>query len=155
MIQVRVPPLRERIDDIPMLIDHFLGIFAARYHRERRSVSRGALKMLVAHRWPGNVRQLENALLNAWVLSDGPELEPEDFELTDPSAGGARRPTQAGASVAPPKSLATSLDSHRANERDRILQALSACNWNRVRAAELIGMPRRTFYRRLRDYGIQ
>jgi transcriptional regulator of acetoin/glycerol metabolism len=57
--------------------------------------------------------------------------------------------------VAPPKSLATSLDSHRANERDRILQALSACNWNRVRAAELIGMPRRTFYRRLRDYGIQ
>jgi serine/threonine-protein kinase PknK len=155
VIQVRVPPLRERIDDIPMLIDHFLGIFAARYHRERRSVSRGALKMLVAHRWPGNVRQLENALLNAWVLSDGPELEPEDFELTDPSAGGARRPTQAGASVAPPKSLATSLDSHRANERDRILQALSACNWNRVRAAELIGMPRRTFYRRLRDYGIQ
>lgn len=158
VIQVRVPPLRERIDDIPMLIDHFLGIFAARYHRERRSVSRAALKLLVAHRWPGNVRQLENALLNAWVLSDGPELEPEDFELTDPSAGSAvRKPMSASASpsAGPPASLATSLDAHRANERDRILQALKACNWNRVRAAELIGMPRRTFYRRLREYGIQ
>ncbi|NUP06375.1 MAG: sigma 54-interacting transcriptional regulator [Polyangiaceae bacterium] len=156
VIQVRVPPLRERIDDIPVLIDHFLGIFAARYHRERRSVSRAALKMLVAHRWPGNVRQLENALLNAWVLSDGPELEIEDFELTDPSAGAAlRKPAPAGQPAAAAPSVATSLDAHRANERDRILQALSACNWNRVRAAELIGMPRRTFYRRLREYGIQ
>jgi len=168
VIQLRVPPLRERIDDIPILIDHFLGIFAARYHRERRSVSRSALKQLVAHRWPGNVRQLENALLNAWVLSDGPELEPEDFELTDPSAGSLARPqaapaaqgsTQAsaahGAAASSAKSVATSLDAHRATERDRMLQALGACNWNRVRAAELIGMPRRTFYRRLREYGIQ
>ncbi len=157
VIQVRVPPLRERIEDIPVLIDHFLGIFAARYHRERRSVSRAALKMLVAHRWPGNVRQLENALLNAWVLSEGAELEPEDFELTDPSAGAPLRRPPAGSPTLPPppKALPTSLDAHRANERDRILQALAACNWNRVRAAELIGMPRRTFYRRLREYGIQ
>jgi serine/threonine-protein kinase PknK len=159
VIQVRVPPLRERIDDIPILIDHFLGIFAARYNRERRSVGRAALKMLVAHRWPGNVRQLENALLNAWVLSDGPELEPEDFELTDPSAGALLRRAATPGSIPPPAgpkaTVPTSLDAHRANERDRILQALSACNWNRVRAAELIGMPRRTFYRRLREYGIQ
>jgi len=161
VIQLRVPPLRERIDDIPMLIDHFLGIFAARYNRERRSVSRAALKMLIAHRWPGNVRQLENALLNAWVLSDGPELEVEDFELSDPS-GSLTRSASSTPSLAPsgPSSgsvdaLSTSLDAHKKGERERILQALSASNWNRVKAAELIGMPRRTFYRRLKDYGIQ
>jgi serine/threonine-protein kinase PknK len=154
VIQVRVPPLRERSDDIPMLIDHFLGIFAARYNRERRSVSRPALKMLMTHRWPGNVRQLENALLNAWVLSEGPELMPEDFEITDAGAGPTRGPLSS-VIAAEAAGTVTSLDVHRASERDRIVQALSSCNWNRVRAAELIGMPRRTFYRRLKDYGIQ
>jgi transcriptional regulator with GAF, ATPase, and Fis domain len=150
VIQVRVPSLRERLDDIPILVDHFLGIFAARYGRERRSVSRAAIKMLTSYRWPGNVRQLENALLNAWVLSDAPELEPEDFELTDlPVAAG--RPSVA----APSPAVVGSLDAHKANERDRILQALSSSNWNRVRAAEIVGMPRRTFYRRLKEYGIQ
>jgi transcriptional regulator with GAF, ATPase, and Fis domain len=151
VIQVRVPPLRERVDDIPVLIDHFLGIFAARYHRDRRSVSRPALKMLMAHRWPGNVRQLENALLNAWVLSEGPELMPEDFELTESTGAVAPRPHAEPTD----KQAPTSLDLHRASERDRILEALSNSNWNRVRAAELIGMPRRTFYRRLKEYGIQ
>ncbi len=151
VIQVKVPALRERLEDIPILIDHFLGIFAARYNRERRSVSRAALKMLMSFRWPGNVRQLENALLNAWVLSDAPELEPEDFELTDLPVA----PPRAGHPAAARPEVASSLDSHRANERERMLQALSSCSWNRVRAAELCGMPRRTFYRRLKEYGIQ
>lgn len=151
VIQVRVPSLRERVDDIPVLIDHFLGIFAARYHRDRRSVSRPALKMLMAHRWPGNVRQLENALLNAWVLSEGPELMPEDFELSESTGAVAPR----AAPEPGEKQSPTSLDLHRASERERILDALSTSNWNRVRAAELVGMPRRTFYRRLKEYGIQ
>jgi DNA-binding NtrC family response regulator len=151
VIQVRAPSLRERVEDIPILIDHFLGIFAARYNRERRSVSRAALKMLSGYRWPGNVRQLENALLNAWVLSDGPELEPEDFELTDLPVAPPRQGSAAPATV----TLPPNLDAHRAGERERILQALSASNWNRVRAAEICGMPRRTFYRRLKEYGIQ
>ncbi len=151
VIQVRAPSLRERVEDIPILIDHFLGIFAARYNRERRSVSRAALKMLSGYRWPGNVRQLENALLNAWVLSDGPELEPEDFELTDLPVAPPRQGSAAPATA----TLPPNLDAHRAGERERILQALSASNWNRVRAAEICGMPRRTFYRRLKEYGIQ
>jgi len=147
---VRVPPLRERLEDIPLLIDHFLGIFAARYSRERRSVSRAALKRLCAFAWPGNVRQLENVLLNAWVLSDQPELDVDDFELP------AGRPPRAPAPPeAPASDVETSFDAHRAGERDRILAALSRCNWNRVKAAELVGLPRRTFYRRLKEYGIQ
>ena len=157
VILVRVPPLRERLDDIPVLIDHFLGIFAARYARERRSVSRTALKLLMSYRWPGNVRQLENVLLNAWVLSDAPELEPEDFDALDAPQRSLAKPTTGGppANRPTPSSAPTSLDGHRNEERDRITAALSSANWNRVKAAELIGMPRRTFYRRLKEYGIQ
>jgi transcriptional regulator with GAF, ATPase, and Fis domain/tetratricopeptide (TPR) repeat protein len=158
VILVRVPPLRERLDDIPVLIDHFLGIFASRYGRERRSVSRAALKRLSAYPWPGNVRQLENVLLNAWVLSDRRELEIDDFELPDTGrrvgaeSGEARAPRSA---QEPERPMVTSLDSHKATERERILAALGASNWNRVKAAKLVGMPRRTFYRRLKEYGIQ
>jgi transcriptional regulator with GAF, ATPase, and Fis domain len=155
VIEVRVPPLRERLDDVPVLIDHFLGIFAARYGRERRSVSRSALKRLMAYGWPGNVRQLENVLLNAWVLSDRPELESDDFELPD----SVPRPLRSAAPLAPSDvnelRSGTSLDVHKAEERERILLALSSCNWNRVKAAEMVGLPRRTFYRRLKEYGIQ
>ena len=154
VIEVRVPPLRERLEDIPILIDHFLGIFAARYSRERRAVSRAALKRLAAYAWPGNVRQLENVLLNAWVLSDRPELEVEDFELPD-AAPRAPSPRTAPAGDGDRSRLETSLDAHKAGERERILSALSSCNWNRVKAAQLVGLPRRTFYRRLKEYGIQ
>ncbi|MDC3955068.1 sigma 54-interacting transcriptional regulator [Polyangium jinanense] len=161
VVEVRVPPLRERIEDIPILIDHFLGIFAARYGRERRSVSRAALRRLMGHSWPGNVRQLENVLLNAWVLSDQAELEPEDFEL--PEARLAPRPPpppeslrEGPRSVSPePSRKLSSLEAHKADERERILSALQASNWNRVKAARLVGLPRRTFYRRLKEYGIQ
>ncbi len=150
VVEVNVPPLRERLEDIPLLIDHFLGIFAARYGRDRRSVSRAALKRLGAVPWPGNVRQLENVLLNAWVLSDAPELEIEDFEL--PSG---RVPRPPPAVEEPPRKVETSLDEHRATERERMLAALSKCNWNRLKAAQIVGLPRRTFYRRLKEYGIQ
>ena len=82
VVDVQLPPLRERADDVPMLIDHFLNIFAARYRRERKTISRDALRFLCSCPWPGNVRQLENTLLNAWVMSDRSQLEIEDFEMT-------------------------------------------------------------------------
>ncbi|MCC6555004.1 MAG: sigma 54-interacting transcriptional regulator, partial [Polyangiaceae bacterium] len=193
VVEVRVPALRERIEDVPLLIDHFLGIFAARYGRDRRSVSRPALKRLMAYPWPGNVRQLENVLLNAWVLSDRPELEIDDFELPEagpraarlggdgraaPSAGGRGGWTSEAPGRAPPGALSgrspsapeaargasgggraqahlTPLEAHQAGERERIVRALESCNWNRVKAAQIVGLPRRTFYRRLKEYGIQ
>ncbi len=146
VIEIKVPPLRERLEDVPLLIDHFLRLFAARYTREKRTVSRDALKRLMAFSWPGNVRQLENVLLNAWVLSDGAELQPQDFEL----------PEEHATRVAPQlRAQPTSLDAAKEEERERIVEALNATSWNRAKAAKLIGMPRRTFYRRLQKYGIQ
>jgi serine/threonine-protein kinase PknK len=150
VVEIHLPSLRDRGDDIPQLVDHFLGLFAARYKREKKSVSRDALRRLQAYGWPGNVRQLEHVLLNAWVMSEDQELLPEDFELPD----GFKVATERSPSVLKaPKKATTS--QHRRDERERIIEALRSCNWNRVKAAELSGIPRRTFYRRLREYGIQ
>ena len=148
VIQLHVPPLRERLEDIPLLIDHFLRIFAARYSREKRTVGREALKRLQSYSWPGNVRQLENVLLNAWILSDEAELMSDDFELP------VERATTPAA-ISDARSVPSSLDDAKKQEKERILEALTQSNWNRAKAAQIIGMPRRTFYRRLKKYGIQ
>ncbi len=160
VVEVALPALRDRVDDIPPLVDHFLGIFAARYKREKGSVTRGAMRRLKAYSWPGNVRQLEHVLLNAWVLAEDPELGVDDFDIPDghQPASSQRPPASSGRSRSRSKITSrakSTLSQHRSDERDKILKALQACNWNRVKAAELAGIPRRTFYRRLREYGIQ
>ncbi|HET9956432.1 MAG TPA: sigma 54-interacting transcriptional regulator [Polyangiaceae bacterium] len=154
VVEVKLPALRERLDDLPQLMDHFLGIFAARYKREKKSVSREALRVLSNYEWPGNVRELENVLLNAWVMSEDDELLPEDFSL--PEARAAVRKASEVTEERPVKRAEKGTTSeHHRGERERILEALKSCNWNRVKAAQLSGIPRRTFYRRLREYGIQ
>jgi len=173
VVEVRLPPLRERIDDLPPLIDHFFKIFAARLKRDKKTLSREALRKLSSQPWPGNVRQLENVLLNAWVMSDRPELLPDDFDF--PTAGrraGGEVATpnlsRSGPRSVPPSSRPSSSKKspgskrhpdepvrRRDGEKDRIVGALRACNWNRVKAAHMLGLPRRTFYRRLKEYGIQ
>src|SRR5205814_6399556 len=135
--------------------DHFPGIFAARYKRDKRSISRDAMRRLVAYPWPGNVRQLEHVLLNAWVLSDAPVLEPQDFEVPDGRSFEPRF-SERGPAAKDPSSHASEHDAssrrarketlsrHRRDEKERIIQALQACNWNRVQAAKISGIPRRT-----------
>jgi DNA-binding NtrC family response regulator len=165
VVELRMPSLAERREDIAPLVDHFLGIFAARYRREKKALTRDALRALTSYDWPGNVRQLEHVLLNAWIMSDAEEIEERDIELplpgratpersspvsgVPPQSEGSTRPQQTG-SQAP-----QSLSRHRNEERERILEALRASSWNRVKAAEISGIPRRTFYRRLREYKIQ
>jgi transcriptional regulator of acetoin/glycerol metabolism len=104
------------------------------------------------------VRQLEHVLLNAFVLVEGSQIEAADLALPEarlasggsvaPSSPSARVPT--GDTVPPPNYAA-----HRDSEKDRILAALEKAGWNRLKAAQICGIPRRTFYRRLREYGIQ
>ncbi len=163
VVEVALPPLRDRVEDVPQLVDFFLGIFSARYKREKGTLSRAAMRRLTAFSWPGNVRQLEHVLLNAWVLSDNAELNVEDFDLPDAMQQQMRerrlseRPPPPSShapasSTRPPKST---ISQHRRDERETILKALQACNWNRVKAAQMVGIPRRTFYRRLKEHGIQ
>ncbi len=159
VVEIRVPSLRERTDDIPPLMDHFMTIFAARYRRDKKSLSREALRRMVSYDWPGNVRQLEHVLLNAWLMSEGDEVLPEDLQIVEtsrsrPTGGEQETISSVRPSSAPSAPLARTKEEFKDTERERILNALSSCNWNRVQAAKMIGIPRRTFYRRLKEYGI-
>ncbi len=163
VVEVHIPPLRERAEDIPQLVDHFLGIFAARHRRDKGCISRDALRLLMAQPWRGNVRELEHVLLNVWVMSDADELLTEDFEVVlgrasslGPEPRRSSRPPEResprAADVLGDKRPTASPQSD--NEKQRILKALADCGQNRVKAAQLLGIPRRTFYRRLGEYGI-
>ncbi len=171
VVELTIPALREHVEDIAPLVDYFFGLFAARYKREKKTLSRAALRRLASYDWPGNVRQLEHVLLNAWVLSDEEELDVDDLELPTPQGGerlrsyapvvsthtAAPAPDESAVlpSAPPSPPRRQSLSSHLKDEKARITEALAACNWNRVRAAEMLGMPRRTFYRRLKQYHLQ
>jgi serine/threonine-protein kinase PknK len=159
VVEVKIPPLRERTEDIPQLVDHFLGIFAAKHRRDKKTVTRDALRLLMAQPWRGNVRELEHVLLNVWVMTDEEELGVEDFEVVLGQRSPSQSPSRAGQSVPVAE---TSGGAHRSNraaavsdERERILRALRDCAQNRVKAAQLLGIPRRTFYRRLNEFGIE
>jgi DNA-binding NtrC family response regulator len=159
VVELEIPALRERRDDIAVLADHFLGIFAARYRRDKKLLSREAQRSSMSFDWPGNVRQLEHVLLNAWILSDGQEIEAGDLELPVDSTtrrGSVDSPASAdGSRIDAERREQKVLSKRRREEKEKILEALEAANWNRMRAAELSGIPRRTFYRRLREYNIQ
>jgi serine/threonine-protein kinase PknK len=153
VIELKVPPLRERADDIPALIDHFLTLFSSRHKRERKTIERNAVRRLQSYEWPGNVRQLEHVLLNAWLLSEDDEINSDDLDL--PLSGPrslAPEPARAIATTAAGR--ARTQEEYKDVEKEKILAALARCNWNRVQAAKMVGIPRRTFYRRLKDYGI-
>jgi transcriptional regulator with GAF, ATPase, and Fis domain/tetratricopeptide (TPR) repeat protein len=146
VVEIPLPALRERIEDLPLLVDHFLSAFATRFACERKTVTREAFRYLASLPWPGNVRQLEHALLNAWVLAEGDQLGPEEF--------GAAPLGAAAAVPGNPESTPDNRRAFEADERQRMLDALRAARWNKTRAATTLGMPRRTFYRKLARYGL-
>jgi transcriptional regulator with PAS, ATPase and Fis domain len=132
VVELHLPPLRERASDIPQLVDYFFGLFAARYKRDKKTLTKSALSALTRYSWPGNVRQLENVLLNAWVLSEHSEVDIDDLDLphsASPSshrAPSSPRPAPESPRSAPrtPKSKKETISQHRRDERERILGAL-------------------------------
>ncbi len=178
VVELTIPPLRERLEDLPWLCDHLLIRIAERQGTPRKRLTREALQRLLEHDWPGNVRELEHVLLGACVLGESGVIRPEDLSLGErgeravPRNGedGARvrlvtvpvESSEEGVVVASGSLMAPSegslasrrREARRAEERRRILEALEAHGWNRSRAAAALGMPRRTFYRRLKEYGI-
>jgi serine/threonine-protein kinase PknK len=160
VVELHLPPLRDRPEDIPLLCDHFLAQIAKRESSAPKRISREALRRLAAHDLPGNVRQLEHVLVNACVMTDAERIEAKDLLLLGPWAEDATvTEEEAPTSELPPtlESGATppsSEEEWKAQEKRKILEALEGAGWNRVRAAQNLGMPRRTFYRRLKEYGI-
>ena len=137
VISLAIPALRERREDIPPLVYHFIRQFNAEAGYAVEGVRQDALELLVDHPWPGNVRQLENVVERAVILRKAGLVQPSDLppEMGSTAAGDSSR----------------SLDEL---ERQHILQLLEECGGNRSRVARILGISRRTVYRKLREYGI-
>jgi transcriptional regulator with GAF, ATPase, and Fis domain len=153
VVELQVPPLRDRREDIPLLCDHLLREFAARESVPRCHLTRAALAALMDQPWPGNVRQLGHVLLQACVMSESTTLQLSDLSVGESITPPSQAPRSELPATLPPVAV-ESLNHHKLEEKQRILHALEAAGWNRVKAAQALGMPRRTFYRRLSDYSI-
>jgi two-component system response regulator AtoC len=145
VLRVAVPPLRERREDIPLLVDHFLAHFREALGRPLRAIADEALDALVRYRWPGNVRELENVMERAAILCTG-----ERIGLSDLPASVVESP--AGPSEPGDHSLRRA---RRAAEFEAIRRALAATDGNRTRAARLLEISHRALLYKLKEYGIR
>ncbi|HEX7127660.1 MAG TPA: sigma-54 dependent transcriptional regulator [Thermodesulfobacteriota bacterium] len=154
VIPFYVPPLRERKDDIPLLVDHFLDMFASEMSgAQRKSLSPEALDLLLAHEWPGNIRELKNLVERLVIMTPGPIIRAEDVPLA-PAVARAAPPPSPEAWRRPFE--APSLRDARIDfEREYILAQLARHGWNISRTAEAIGIERSNLHRKIRQYGIE
>ena len=144
VVELPVPPLRHRREDIPLLCEHFLVRIAERRCEPKKALSRHALQRLCRHDFPGNVRELEHLLANATVFANGDTIDLEDLAIEEEGEGAREA-----------RARLESLEDFKAAERQRILDTLNAHGWNRAKAARAMGMARRTFYRRLKQHNIR
>ncbi len=151
VLAIRVEPLRERREDVPLLAQHFLERIAAESGKPVRAISAEALAALSVHDWPGNIRELRNVIERAVIWSSSEAIVAGDLPAL---AGGPTRPIEvsgSGDSGAGQGGLAERL---RSFERQAILEALEATDWVRARAAERLRIPRTTLLRRMKELQI-
>lgn len=139
-VEIHLPPLREREEDIPLLTDYFLNIYCNKYKKTGKKVSAAAQKKLAAYHWPGNVRELQHAIERTVILSDSLVLQPEDFFFSIP--------------VKESKDLA--FDNYNLDEVEKtvILRVVDRYKGNISQAAKELGLTRASLYRRMEKYGI-
>ena len=146
VVRLEIPPLRERIEDVPLLVQHFLERHAR--GGAPLAIAEDALERLMSHDWPGNVRELENVIESALALARGARLRAADLPIGRgrPSASPAR------AAASPPAGLPLSLDAY---ERSALERALREAGGNATDAARRLGIGRSTFYRKLGKHGLR
>jgi DNA-binding NtrC family response regulator len=146
VVPIHLPPLRDRREDVPHLVEHFVRRFARECHRDIRAVSAGALETLMRYDWPGNVRELENVIHRAVVLARAPVLHLQDIPLdvAMPETG-ARMGDDAGL---PLKEACEQF------ERQYVMRVLESLGWNVSRAARKLGVHRNTVLAKLATWGI-
>jgi len=145
VIPVRVPPLRERTEDIPVLVQHFVAEFSAANNFRPRTISPAAMEVLKRHPWRGNVRELRNTVERLMIMVEGETIEPEDLE------GVLRKPSGASG---PPEAAGSLRDFKESAERTFLVQKLRDNEWNISATANAIGTPRSNLYKKLEQYGI-
>ncbi|HHV61179.1 MAG TPA: sigma-54-dependent Fis family transcriptional regulator [Firmicutes bacterium] len=152
VIRIFMPPLRERMEDIPLLVDYFLKEFCALHQKHVTQVAPDAMKALMSYRWPGNIRELRNVIERGVVLATGDlvtvDLLPE--EITTSCPDGRRHRFEHG------KTLKDVVDEVVEEvEREVILDALSKCGWRQAKVAGLLGISEKTLYNKMQKYHIR
>ncbi|MDY6984207.1 MAG: helix-turn-helix domain-containing protein, partial [Pseudomonadota bacterium] len=138
-VELHVPPLRERISDIPLLAEHFITLFSRKYNRRKAGLSAAALRKLQGYAWPGNIREFQHSVERALIMSEHDELQPDDFLFA------ARK-------AAPRESASLNLEDV---EKETIQKALVKHQNNLSRTAAELGLGRATLYRKMSKYGIE
>jgi DNA-binding NtrC family response regulator len=143
-VEIVLPPLRDRTEDIPLLADHFMRVYARKYNRSVRRIAEDAMAAITSYPWPGNVRALRHALERAVILSDGQTLKLGDFPL---------------APAEPPRAVAASASDAAGGtlaelEKQAIAQALARHAGNVTYAAQELGITRTSLYRRMEKHGL-
>jgi DNA-binding NtrC family response regulator len=152
VVEVELPPLRERVEDVPTLVDRFLAQIADRLGRDKKQIAPDALTRLARHGWPGNVRELRNVIEQAAVLSSGPCVGEDDLrlDLAPPGATASGDAALAGACFSEAKKRTV-----ETFERRFLLEALRANGGNVSRTAEAIGMVRQSLQQKIRELGLR
>jgi DNA-binding NtrC family response regulator len=140
-IEIRIPPLRERAGDIPLLIAHYARHFAQKYGRPQLDIPAEALSRLQEYRWPGNVRELKHAVERAVIMSENGSFPIDDVVFSTPPA-------------APQVAASATLNLDEL-EKVAIQQAIDRYQGNLTRAAQALGLGRTTLYRKMARHGIQ
>jgi two-component system response regulator AtoC len=147
VVEINLPPLRERTGDIPLLAQSFLREFAEENHKPVKDFTSDALELLLNHRWPGNVRELRTAIESAVVLCRGERISARDLPRN--------LRLEAGTAGDPGRVLAKNDLTVKEAEKQLIIRALKETKGNRTLAAKKIGMARRTFHRKLHTYHLE
>ena len=137
-VEIRVPPLCERVDDIPLLAQHYLNHYAKKYHKSVKLITPEAMDRLKRYAWPGNIRELQHAIERAVIMTDSDTLQESDFLLSRSLSSGAANNT-------------LNLDEV---ERSAIVKALQMHSGNISKAADELGLTRASLYRRMEKYGL-
>ena len=137
-VEVQVPPLADRVEDIPMLAQHYLNYYAKKYHKPVSTIAPEALDKLKRYAWPGNIRELQHAIERAVIMTDLTSLQDSDFLLSRALSTG-------------PANNTLNLDEV---EKTAIVKALNMHNGNISKAADELGLTRASLYRRMEKYGI-
>jgi transcriptional regulator with GAF, ATPase, and Fis domain len=148
-----VPPLRERREDIPELVQHFLRIYAAQSGKTELQLDDEALVLLKSATWPGNIRQLENVIERAMVITEG-SVVTADHLPPDLLNGSPQEPLAGGFDEELPRGLEGERADRERREREQLVRALAATNGNKAEAARALGLKRSTLLSRLKKYGL-
>ncbi len=145
-LSVHLPPLRERRDDIMPLANAFLKRFAAQASRDVRGFKPDAIERLTAFDWPGNIRQLQNEVQRAVLLSEGDEVAAADLSIAE---------SRISASATPAPELDPSFTLLEGVERNAIISTLKETHGNKLETANRLGIGRQTLYNKIKAYGIE